>query len=167
MSEEDIKSNLITPALVNKGWTDKITMETKVRFTDGKVNINGNVTSRQAPKKADYILYINANNPIAIVKAKDNKHSVSYGIQQAMEYARTLDIPFAYSSNGDAFYEHDSLTGAERKIGLNEFPTYEELIQRYKSFKNNGAPITPNEEKIISHHSSCSKKGLYHPFQER
>lgn len=106
MSKEDIKLNFITPALVNKGWTDKITMEAKVRFTDGKVNINGYVTSRQAPKKADYILYINANNPIAIVETKDNKHSVSYGIQQAMEYAKALDIPFAYLSNGDAFYEN-------------------------------------------------------------
>lgn len=65
-----------------------------------------------------------------------------------MEYAKALDIPFAYLSNGDAFYENESLTGAERKIGLNEFPTYEKLIQRYKSFKNNGAPITPNEEKL-------------------
>lgn len=150
MSEEDIKLNFITPTLITKGWTNKITMETKVKFTDGKVNISGNITSRQAPKKADYILYINANNPIAIVEAKDNKHSVEYGIQQAMEYAKALDIPFAYSSNGDAFYEHDFLTGAERQISLDEFPTYDELVERFKKFKNNGSPMTTEEEKVIN-----------------
>lgn len=107
MTEEDIKLNFITPALLSGGWQNKITMETKVKFTDGKVNIKGNLISREPAKKADYILYINANNPIAIVEAKDNNHSVSYGLQQAMSYAQMMDIPFAYSSNGDAFYEHD------------------------------------------------------------
>ena len=106
MSEEDIKLNFITPALLQRGWKDKITMETKVKFTDGKINLKGNVETREAPKKADYVLYINANNPIAIVEAKDNNHSVSFGLQQAMDYARKLDVPFAYSSNGDAFFEH-------------------------------------------------------------
>lgn len=72
MTEEDIKLNFITPALIAKGWNDKITMETKVKFTDGKINLQGNVTSREPAKKADYVLYINANNPIAIVEAKDN-----------------------------------------------------------------------------------------------
>lgn len=150
MSEEDIKLNFITPTLLNKGWKNKITMETKVQFTDGKVNLEGNVTSRQAPKKADYILYINQNNPIAIVEAKDNKHTVEYGIQQAMEYAKALDIPFAYSSNGDAFYEHDFLTGQERQIKLDNFPTYDELIERFKKYKNDGSPISIDEEKIIN-----------------
>lgn len=88
MTEEDIKLNFITPALVSRGWQNKITMETRVQFTDGKVNIKGNLVSREPAKKADYILYINANNPIAIVEAKDNHHSVSYGLQQAMAYAR-------------------------------------------------------------------------------
>ena len=132
MTEEDIKLNYITPALVNRGWQDKITMETRVKFTDGKINIQGNITVREDPKKADYILYINANNPIAIVEAKDNKHKVSSGIQQAMDYAEMLKVKFAYSSNGDAFYEHDFFTGLEREIALDEFPTYEELVERYK-----------------------------------
>ena len=92
MTEEDIKLNFITPALEKAGWKDKITMETKVQFTDGKINLRGNMASREKPKKADYVLYINANNPIAIVEAKDNKHSVSHGLQQAMEYAKKLDI---------------------------------------------------------------------------
>ena len=83
MSEEDIKLNFITPALLNHGWKDKITMEQAVRFTDGKINIKWNLVARSPAKKADYILYINANNPIAIVEAKDNNHSVSFGMQQA------------------------------------------------------------------------------------
>lgn len=90
MSEEDIKLNYITPALLIKGWQDKITMETAVRFTDGKVNLRGNLVNREAAKKADYILYINRNNPIAIAEAKDNNHSISYGMQQAKEYAISI-----------------------------------------------------------------------------
>ncbi len=149
MNEEDIKLNYITPALVSRGWQNKITMETKVQFTDGKVNIKGNIVARDTPKKADYILYINANNPIAVVEAKDNKHTVSFGLQQAMTYAQMMDIPFAYSSNGDAFYEHDFLTGVERQIPLDQFPTYEELCARFEAEANNGAGLTPEESKII------------------
>jgi type I restriction enzyme R subunit len=80
-------------------------METKI--TDGKINLKGNFAVREKPKKADYILYMNTNYPIAVVEAKDNNHTVSYGLQQAMTYAQMLDVPFAYSSNGDAFFEHD------------------------------------------------------------
>ena len=149
MTEEDIKLNYITPALVSSGWQNKITMETKVQFTDGKVNIKGNIIARDTPKKADYILYINANNPIAIVEAKDNKHSVSHGLQQAMTYAQMMDIPFAYSSNGDAFYEHDFLTGKERQIPLDQFPTYDELCARFKAEANGGAGLTPEESAVL------------------
>ena len=158
MSEEDIKLNFITPALLSRGWKDKITMETKVQFTDGKVNIKGNLVSRDPAKKADYILYINANNPIAIVEAKDNNHSVSFGLQQAKTYAEMMDIPFAYSSNGDAFYEHDYLTGLEREIALDQFPTYDELFARFKAESNGGTGLTPEEEAIINqpYYSSAS-----------
>lgn len=152
MSEEDIKLNFITPSIIKNGsgWKDKVTMETKVEFTDGKINLQGNVASRQAPKKADYILYINSNNPIAIVEAKDNNHSVSYGLQQAMEYAKMLDLPFAFSSNGDGFCEHDFLTGSEREFGMDEFPTFEELVNRFKSESNDGKGISNTEEKMIN-----------------
>ena len=149
MTEEDIKLNYITPALVSRGWQNKITMETKVQFTDGKVNIKGNIIARDPPKKAAYVLYINANNPIAIVEAKDNKHTVSYGLQQAMIYAQMMDIPFAYSSNGDAFQEHDFLTGQERQIPLDQFPTYDELCARFKKEANNGSGLTPEETAVI------------------
>lgn len=150
MTEEDIKLNYITPALVNRGWDKKITMETAVKFTDGKINLRGNLVSRSNPKKADYVLYFNANNPIAIVEAKDNNHTVSYGLQQAMDYARTLDVPFAYSSNGDAFMEHDFLTGLERQIPLDEFPTYEELKDRFIMESNNGDGLSEEELRAIS-----------------
>ena len=149
MTEEDIKLNFITPAIQNKGWQDKITMETKVQFTDGKMNLRGNLVSREKPKKADYILYLERNYPIAIVEAKDNHHSVSYGLQQAMEYAQMLDVPFAYSSNGDGFAEHDFLTGKEREFGMDEFPSVEELAARYKQSRNGGKGLTPEQEKII------------------
>lgn len=145
MSEEDIKLNFITPALLERGWKDKITMETKVKFTDGKINLKGNVESREAPKKADYVLYINSNNPIAIVEAKDNNHSISFGLQQAMDYAQKLDVPFAYSSNGDAFFEHDFITGAEKQIALDDFPTPEELKARFIAEK----VLTPAEQKVL------------------
>ena len=158
MTEEDIKLNFITPALEKAGWKDKITMETKVQFTDGKINLRGNMASREKPKKADYVLYINANNPIAIVEAKDNKHSVSHGLQQAMEYAKKLDINFAYSSNGDGFIEHDFLTGKEREFTLDEFPSPEELISRFKSEKNNNTGITEAEENIIEQPYYTSSK---------
>ena len=150
MSEEDIKLNYITPALFDSGWKDKITMETSVKFTDGRINIQGNIVTRDKPKFADYILYINSGYPIAVIEAKDNNHSISYGLQQAMDYAKTMDIPFAYSSHGDGFQEHDFLTGKERQISLDEFPTYDELINRYKIELNNGSGIYESEEFIIN-----------------
>lgn len=149
MTEEDIKLNFITPAIQSRGWQNRITMETKVQFTDGRINLKGNLVSREPAKKADYILYINANNPIAIVEAKDNNHSVSYGLQQAKTYAQILDVPFAYSSNGDAFYEHDFLTGLEKQIPLDRFPTYDELYERFQAESNGGQGLTPLETDII------------------
>ena len=143
MSEEDIKLQYITPAVTAKWDIKKITMETKI--TDGKVNLKGNFVFREKPKRADYILYLNANNPIAVIEAKDNNHSVSYGLQQAMTYAQMLDVPFAFSSNGDGFAEHDFLTGKEREFGLDEFPTEAELIARYKQ----GKELTPAQETAI------------------
>lgn len=143
MSEEDIKLQYITPAILSKWDRDKITMET--RITDGKINLKGNFVFREKPKRADYILYLSANNPIAIVEAKDNTHSVSHGLQQAMTYAQMLDVPFAYSSNGDGFVEHDFLTGQEREFSLDEFPTEQELIARYKQESG----LTPQQEAIL------------------
>lgn len=156
MSEEDIKLQYITPAITAKWDIKKITMETNI--TDGRINLKGNFVIREKPKRADYVLYLNSNNPIAIVEAKDNKHSISHGLQQAMAYASMLDIPFAYSSNGDGFFEHDFLTGKERELGLDEFPTEEELYCRYKNGANNGEGLSENQEKMIQQPYYSSQK---------
>ena len=147
MTEEDIKLNYITPAIM-KGWKGHITMETKI--TDGRINIRGNIVARSKPKFVDYMLYLNDGKPIAIVEAKDNNHSVSHGLQQAMTYAQMMDLPFAYSSNGDAFYEHNFLTGQEQQITLDKFPTQDELVARYYAELNGGKGISDLEKKIVS-----------------
>lgn len=148
MSEEDIKFHYITPAITAKWDKQHITLETKI--TDGRINLKGNIVAREKPKRADYVLYLSANNPIAIVEAKDNNHTVSHGLQQAMTYAQMLDVPFAFSSNGDGFAEHDFLTGKERTLGLDEFPTEKELVERYKAGANDGAGLTDVQEKLIA-----------------
>lgn len=148
MSEEDIKFHYITPAITAKWDKQHITLETKI--TDGRINLKGNIVAREKPKRADYVLYLSANNPIAIVEAKDNNHTVSHGLQQAMTYAQMLDVPFAFSSNGDGFAEHDFLTGKERTFGLDEFPTEKELVERYKAGANDGAGLTDVQEKLIA-----------------
>ncbi len=148
MTEEDIKLQYITPAIQSKWGLDRITMETKI--TDGRIKLRGNLVSREKPKKADYVLYLNKSKPIAIVEAKDNNHSISHGLQQAITYAKMLDVPFAYSSNGDGFCEHDFLTGQERTFGLEEFPTVEELMARWENGANGGEGISETERKIIN-----------------
>lgn len=148
MTEEDIKLQYITPAIQAKWGLDRMTMETKI--TDGRINLKGNLITREKPKKADYVLYLTKNKPIAIVEAKDNNHSISYGLQQAITYAQMMDVPFAYSSNGDGFQEHDLLTGLERTLSMDEFPSVEELTARFECEANGGAGVSENEKKIIS-----------------
>lgn len=131
MTEEDIKNKYITPAIVDAGWDLKSQVHFEHSFTDGRIIVRGNMTSRAKQKRADYLLMHKSNYPLAIVEAKDNKHPIGGGMQQALEYAEILDIPYAYSSNGDAFVEHNRLTGEERTIHLNEFPSHDELWQRY------------------------------------
>lgn len=147
MTEEDIKLQFITPAITKKWALSLITMET--RITDGQINLRGNMVSRKEAKKADYILYLNESTPIAIVEAKDNKHAVGDGLQQAMQYAIMMDIPFAYSSNGDGFMEHDFLTGEERSISMEDFPAPDALYARFKAGANHGEGLTQQEESII------------------
>ncbi len=144
LSEEDIKNRYITPAIERSGW-EKSFYRMEYYFTAGRVLIQGTKHGRKEGKKADYILYAAPNNPIAIVEAKDNNKPVGGGLQQAMDYARILDIPFAYSSNGDGFVEHDFLTGNERQISLESFPTKEELVNR----KNSADPLAPEAQRIV------------------
>ncbi len=146
LTEEDIKLRFITPSLQKSEWDIQSQIRCEYYYTDGKINVRENVASRGKGKKVDYLLSYRSNMPIAIVEAKDNKVTVSHGIQQAIGYAVDLDIPFAYSSNGSGFYEHDRITGKEREIKLDEFPTPEELWNRYKAEKN----LTEEETKIIT-----------------
>lgn len=146
MSERDICTKYITPALAKVGWDIKNKMQEEVTFTDGRIIVRGNVTTRGKKKRADYILYHESNFPIAVIEAKDNKHSIGHGMQQAIDYADILDIQFAYSSNGDGFIEHDMKTGKERELSLDEFPSPEELWNRYKSTNE----ITDKQEEIIT-----------------
>ena len=162
MSEEDIKLQYITPAILSKWDKSRITMETKI--TDGKICLNGNFVHRdkKSAKFADYVLYWNSGFPIAIVEAKDNNHSVSYGLQQAITYAKMMDVPFVYSSNGDAFYEHDMLKGTEREIALEDFPSPDELIERYKASANDGKGLSADEMTIIEQ-PYYSSQNTYEP----
>ena len=145
LSEEDVRNMYITPALTKK-WSLEKQIRSEVYFTAGRVIVRGNMSARKKGEKADYILYYNSSKPIAVVEAKKNTLSVGEGMQQAMKYAKILDIPFAYSTNGKAFLEHDFLTGKEREISMDEFPSPEELWNRYKIGKN----LTLDEEKIIN-----------------
>ena len=135
MTEEDIKLQYITPALLSKWDIKKITMETSPlnKFTDGKVRIKGNIPSRDKAKRCDYVLWHNKGTPLAIVEAKDNNHSTSYGMQQAISYGIMMNVPFVYTSNGSSFFEHDFTTGIEKEFPLSEFPTAEELYNRWKT----------------------------------
>ena len=151
MSEEDIKLKFITPSIMDKGWGyDNISMEKMVKFTDGKINLRGNLFSRSKAKYADYMLYYNKATPIAIVEAKDATHSISYGMQQAKEYAMMMNIPFAYSSNGQGFQEYDFLTGKERTLAMDQFPTKEELYKRFTGENHNGEGLSEKELKVIN-----------------
>ena len=145
LSEEDTKRIEITPTIVEKGWDNKTQIRQEFSFTKGRIMVRGKEVKRGEPKRADYVLFYKPNLPLAIVEAKSEYKTVSAGIQQGIDYAQTLNIPFVYSSNGKGFYEHDLLTGSEREIGLNEFPSPTELWRRYKNAQN----ITDEQEDKI------------------
>lgn len=146
MTEEDIKLQFITPAIEAAGWDKLKQIKMEYNFTDGRVIVRGNITARGKRKRTDYLLYYKPNLPLAIVEAKDNRHSIGDGMQQGIEYAECLDVPFVYSSNGDGFLEHDMLCGKEREIKLEEFPSPEELWRRYKG----DTSMTSDQETLIT-----------------
>ncbi len=138
LSESDIKAKFITPAILKSGWDEQTQLGREIFFTDGRIHVRGRVHTRGKRKFADYILFYKPNVPIAIIEAKDNKHSVKSGIQQALGYANTLDIPCVFSSNGDGFYFHDKTVTdgkIEKELTLDEFPSPEILWQKYKKYK--------------------------------
>jgi len=150
LSERDICTKFITPAIEKAGWDKQTQLLEEVSFTDGKIYVRGKLTARGKQKRADYILYYKPNIPIAIIEAKDNNHSVRAGIQQALDYAQILDIPCVFSSNGDGFLFHDRTAtdgNIETEIGIDNFPSPEILWEKYKKYKG---IATPTAEKIAA-----------------
>ena len=144
LSEEDIKLRYITPAIQNAGWDNKqIRME--YAFTAGRIILRGNITARGRKKSADYLLSYKNNFPLAIVEAKDNTQPVGAGLQQAIDYAKALDVPYVYASNGDGFVEQNLITGEVKELKLEEFPSPEALYQRYRIDKG----FDEAEEKVM------------------
>ncbi|MGD9487785.1 MAG: EcoAI/FtnUII family type I restriction enzme subunit R [Calditrichaceae bacterium] len=151
LTERDIITKYIIPNLEKAGWDIQKQVREEVYFTAGRIYVKGNKTKRGKAKKADIIFYYKSNIPIAVIEAKDNKHSVGAGMQQGLDYAEILDIPVAYSSNGDGFLEHDrtkSTGQIETELSLENFPAPEELWLRYKKFKG----IETSEQERISSH---------------
>jgi|GEM_PF-3818891 len=151
LSERDICTKFITPALVSSGWDIDSQVREEVSFTDGRIYVRGKLHARGTQKRADYVLYYRPNIPIAIIEAKDNNHTVAAGLQQALGYAQTLDIPFVFSSNGDGFRFHDrTATGQdiETDLALADFPSAEQLWTKYKALKGiseSAAPIVAQD----------------------
>ena len=149
LTETDIRTKFITPAIIGSNWDLMTQIREEAFFTAGRVIVRGKTVRRGKAKKADYLLDYKPNLPLAVVEAKDNNHSVGDGMQQALEYAETLDIPFAYSSNGDAFLEHDRTASGgtvTREIPLDQFPSPEELWTRYCTAKG----LTPDQIAIAT-----------------
>ena len=161
MTEEDIKLRFINPA-VQKGWPSEfISMEAQI--TNGRIRLAGNITSREKPMRADYLLFMSANEPLAVIEAKNAEHSISDGLQQAKTYAEKLEVSFAYSSNGFGFQEFDYLTGVERSFSMSEFPTREQLVERY--YKE--SKISDGEKKILDQPFYSSQNTFPPRFYQR
>lgn len=156
LTEADIRLQYIDPALA-KHWDKQTQIRTEITFTAGRVLINGKTVTRGERCRADYILYYKPNIPLAVVEAKDNTHAIGEGMQQANNYAEMLDVPFAYSTNGDAFLEHDFTTGHEQTIALDDFPSPDELWARFCAAKC----FDPKQSNIITtpfHYDPVQKK---------
>lgn len=149
LSEEDIKSRFIQPALEDKGW-DKYHMRLEYAYTAGRIIVQGGIKHRKKGKRCDYILYVDENYPIAVVEAKDRSHNPDDGIQQAIDYATDLQLPFAYSTNGGQFVEYDIHNGTQRTFGMDEFPTPAELKERERRYTEENEHLTPEGEELIN-----------------
>ena len=138
LTERDICTKFILPAIKRAGWDEMLQVSEEVFFTKGRIIVRGKLVTRGKAKKADFVLYYKPNIPIALIEAKDNKHSVGDGMQQGLDYAATLDIPFVFSSNGDGFVFHDR-TGQsatiETNLRLDAFPSPADLWARYRTWK--------------------------------
>ena len=148
LSERDVCTKFITPALLKAGWDGMSQVREEVGFTKGRIIVRGRLVSRGKAKRADYVLYYKPNVPIALIEAKDNAHAVGDGMQQALDYAETLEIPFVFSSNGDGFVFHDRTGQGDEKettLGLDAFPSPSHLWARYRAWKG----LTPETEAVV------------------
>ena len=148
LSEEDIKSRYIQPNIEQKGW-DKDHMRLEFAYTAGRIVMQGSLRHRKKGKRCDYILYVEENYPIAVVEAKDHNHLPADGLQQAMDYAQDLQLPFAYATNGEQFVEYDMNNGTQRTLEMNEFPTPAELKERERKYLEEKENLTPEGEALM------------------
>ena len=161
LSERDICTKFITPALRQAGWDELTQLREEVSFTKGRIIVRGKMVKRGKAKRADYILYYKPNIPLAVIEAKDNHCSVGDGLQQAREYAETLQLPFVFSSNGDGFIFHDrtetSGGAIEKNLTLDEFPSPATLWARYRDWKG----LPPDAESLVlqDYYSDGSERG--------
>ena len=149
MSEQDIRTKYITPAILAVGWDRDLQLREEVSFTKGKITVRRKTVKRGEQKRADYILYYKPNIPLAIVEAKDNNHNIADGMEQALNYAEILDIPFVFTSNGDGFCFYDKTvkdTNIQAELTLEQFPSPDTLWNKYKQYKG----ITETSEKIVA-----------------
>ena len=148
LSEADIRTKYITPAIVKAGWSSFSQMREEYPITKGRIIARGKTCKREKPLKADYVLFYKPNKPIAILEAKDNNHTIGDGMQQALNYAKMMDVPFVFSSNGDGFLFHNKYItegDVEVTLSLNAFPSPETLWQMY----HEQAHVSPSQDQII------------------
>jgi len=165
LSERDVCTKFITPAIQQAGWDIQSQVREEVSFTKGRIIVRGKLHSRGEQKRADYILYYKSNIPIAIIEAKDNTYSVGAGMQQALNYAETLEIPFVFSSNGDAFLLHDRTGNSaltEQELPINQFPTPNELWQRYCIWKDIGSEQAKNTVEMPYYDDGLGRSPRYY-----
>ena len=164
LTERDICTKFITPALRKAGWNEMTQIREEVSFTKGRITVRGRLVSRGKGKRADYILHYKPNIPIALIEAKDNTHATGDGMQQGLGYAEALNIPFVFSSNGDGFVFHDRTgAGAEKETTLDNdsFPPPGDLWARYRAWKG----FTPEAEAVVLqeyHHDGGGKTPRYY-----
>lgn len=167
LSETEIRTQYITPFLQKAGWDFKKNVREELYLTDGRILVRGHQATRGKRKRADYVLFYKPHIPLAVIEAKDNQHAIGDGIQQALEYAEMLDVPFAFSSNGDGFLEHDR-TGkgksVERQLALDEFPSPDELWQRFTAAKELDQPQVKAAYTQDFHDDGSGKAPRYYQF---
>ncbi|APG66325.1 restriction endonuclease [Tenacibaculum todarodis] len=160
LSERDICTKFINPAIEKSGWNMRTQVREEVSFTDGRIIVQGKLYTRGKRKRADYILYYKSNIPIAIIEAKDNKKAVGHGMQQALEYSEILQIPFVFTSNGDSFVFHDKTNPSgnlEQELTLDSFPSPETLWKKYLKYNN---IETPQAQEIVEKDYYADDSGM-------